>query len=106
MYPQNPQAEARRPMGLYLGVVLKEEVKLSEVSGWARSNVTGVPMRGDQDSHTRRADVRTQGEDAVWTPGTEALGGPSPVTPGSHTLGDNKLPLLKPPACGALSWPP
>lgn len=106
VYPQNPQAEARRPMGLYLGVVLKEEVKLSEVSGWARSNVTGVPMRGDQDSHTRRADVRTQGEDAVWTPGTEALGGPSPVTPGSHTLGDNKLPLLKPPACGALSWPP
>lgn len=105
VYPQNPQAEARRPMGLYLGVVLKEEVKLSEVSGWARSNVTGVPMRGDQDSHTRRADVRTQGEDAVWTPGTEALGGPSPVTPGSHTLGDNKLPLLKPPACGALSWP-
>lgn len=71
MYPQNPQAEARRPVWLYLGVVLKEEVKLSEVSGWARSNVTGVPMRGDQDSHTRRADVKTQGEDAVWTPGTE-----------------------------------
>lgn len=65
MYPQNPQAEARRPMWLSLGVVLKEEVKLNESLGWAHSNVTGVPMRGDQDTVTHR---RATCEDRERTP--------------------------------------
>lgn len=58
MYPQNPQAEARRPMWLYLGVVLKEEVTLNEVTGVGPFQCDWCPCeRRSGHSHTQKGDM-------------------------------------------------